>query len=164
MGRLDEFQVTDEAIQRLRDRAAVGRTLSEGESLQKLLGFSDETMEKFYGAARRIFLQRRWEDAINAFTFLTTINPLRHVYWLGLAMSQQESKQYEDAVINYGMAILTQPENPVPHFYMAKCYFALEDQSSAEACLNLASEHAKEEGFLKAIEEAQRFLKNLKHK
>lgn len=100
---------------------------SEGKTFQELLGFSNDQMEQFYQGAYRIFEQKRWDDAADAFLFLTTLNPYVHTFWLGLGMAEQSKQEYEQALTAYSMAAMTDPESPVPHIHSCECHDMLKD-------------------------------------
>ena len=139
---LGEFKLSKKAREKLKDRDLLKKELAAGKTAQEILGFSDETMAKFYRAAYKIFEHRRYTDAANAFLFLVTLNPHNHDYWLGLGMSTQLSGNYESAIDAYEMAAITDIESPVPYFYLAKCLFAIHDRESALQAIDLALEYA----------------------
>lgn len=139
---LGEFKLSKKAREKLKDKELLKKEMAAGKTAQKILGFSDETMAKFYRAAYKIFEHRRYTDAANAFLFLVTLNPHNHDYWLGLGMSTQLSGDYESAIDAYEMAAITDIESPVPYFYLAKCLFAIHDRESALQALELALEYA----------------------
>jgi type III secretion system low calcium response chaperone LcrH/SycD len=141
---LSEFQLSKEAKERLKNKKFLQKELEAGKTAQEIMGFSDATMAKFYGAAYRLFEHQRHEDAANAFLFLATLNPYNHDYWLGLGMSLQLCHDFEAAIDAYELAAICNIDSPVPFFYLAKCLFAIHDRESALQALNLAIETANE--------------------
>ena len=139
---LSGFEISEEVREKLKDKAYLRRQFAKGKTAQDIMGFSDETMEKFYHAARELFEHDKYEDAANAYLFLVTINPFHSEYWIGLGMSAQMSGKYEEAVDAYELAAYYQLENPIPYFYLAKCFFALHDHDNALEALNLAIEYS----------------------
>lgn len=139
---LSEFRLSPEAKAKLKNKKLLQKELAEGKTAQQVIGFSDEAMAKFYGAAYRLFEHRRYPDAANAFLFLATLNPYNHEYWLGLGMASQMSQDYESAIDAYELAALADIESPIPYFYLAKCLFAIHDRESALQALDLAIETA----------------------
>ena len=89
---LEDFLIDNEAFKKVNNEKVLMQHLQEGKPLQVLFGFSNEATAEFYGAAKSILEQKRFEDAMNAFLFLTTINPYISDFWLGLGMSQQQSQ------------------------------------------------------------------------
>ncbi len=139
---LGEFSISDKAHRLLKDKKQLKKQLSEGRSAQEIMGFSDETMAKFYKAARHLFENRYYDGAADAFLFLATLNPYNHDYWLGLGMSLQKSNQFETAIDAYELAAICQPDTPVPYFYLAKCYYAVHERKNADMALDIAIEYA----------------------
>ena len=140
---IGEFKISKKVKEKLKNKKLLKKQLSQGKTAQEILGFSDETMAKFYGAAYRLFEHRRYTDAANAFLFLVTLNPYNHDYWVGMGMCSQLSKDYETAIDAYEMAAICRIDSPVPYFYLAKCLFALHDRDSALQALDLAIEYAE---------------------
>lgn len=139
---LSEFQLSEKAKAKLKDKKLLKKELAEGKTAQEIMGFSDETMAKFYKAAYLLFEHKRYQDAGNAFLFLATLNPHHHEYWLGLGMATQLCQDYEAAIDAYELAALCDIASPIPYFYLAKCLFAIHDRESALQALNLAIETA----------------------
>ena len=166
MENLEEFSIPEDALERLRDPEVLRQYVDEGKTFQEIIGYEEQTMVKFYGAARHIFEKGRYYDAANAFTFLTTLNPYVHEYWLGLGMSEQMIEEYESALVAYAMATMTDMGNPIAHYHTGTCYYRLGDNASAIIALELAIEQAAEveehAEIKKASEEALTRLKELR--
>lgn len=141
----EDFTLSDSAKKKLKNKKLLKKELSEGKSAQEIMGFSNETMARFYEAAIKLFEAKKYSDAANAFLFLVTLNPYNHDFWLGLGMSSQLFGDYEAAVDSYEMAANCQLDNPVPYFYLAKCLFAIHERESALQALELAIEYADED-------------------
>lgn len=139
---LNEFRLSPELRQKLKDKDFIQKELIAGKSPQEIVGFSNETMAKFYGMAYRLFELRRYEDAGNAFLFLATLNPRIGDYWLGFGMATQMCHDYELAIDAYELVAIADLDNPAPYFYLAKCLFAIHDRDSALQALDLAIETA----------------------
>lgn len=142
MEHLDEFQISKEALEKLKDPLHIKKQVDAGKTFQEILGYSIQTMDKFYEAAYSLFQKQQYEEAADAFVFLTTLNPKVHNYWLGLGMSEQLNEEYDAALMAYSMAIVTNAENPLPHYHSATCYRAVHDKESALLALELAIKHA----------------------
>lgn len=133
-----EFMIPKEALEKIKDPAALRRSIEDGMSLQEIFGFNEETMEKFYGAAYSLFDQKNYHEAAHAFVFLTMLSPYTANYWLGLGMSEQLIEEYEAALTAYAMSIMLNQNNPVPYVHSAKCLFALGEDEKAIASLEQA--------------------------
>lgn len=152
---LGEFKLSKKAKEKLKNKELLKKELAAGKTAQQIMGFTDETMAKFYRAAYRLFEHRKYEDAANAFLFLVTLNPHNHDYWLGLGMSTQMYGDFEAAIDAYEMAAVTDVESPVPYFYLAKCLFAIHDRESALQALELALEYSEGPGYEELRQQAQ---------
>jgi type III secretion system low calcium response chaperone LcrH/SycD len=141
---LSEFKLSPEAKKKLKNKKALQKEIEAGKTAQEIIGFSDQTMAKFYKAAYRLFEHKRYQDAAKAFLFLATLNPHNHEYWLGLGMTTQLCQNYEAAIDAYELAAIANISSPVPYFYLAKCLFAIHDRESALQALDLAIETADE--------------------
>ena len=138
MENLEEFQIPKEALERMKDPEVITQLVEEGKTFQEIIGYTDETMDKFYRGARGLFEQQKYREAADAFIFLTTLNPYVHNYWLGLGMSEHLEEEYHGALLAYGMAMLSDSKNPLPHYHSAACYQALDDKTSMLVSLDLA--------------------------
>lgn len=142
MDDLGEFKVSKKVREKLKNKELLKKELASGKTAQEIMGFSNETMAKFYRAAYHLFENRHHADAANAFLFLVTLNPYNHDYWLGLGMSTQMCGDHEAAIDAYEMAAINDINSPVPYFYLAKCLFAIHDRENALQALDLALEYA----------------------
>lgn len=139
---LDQFKLSNKVKKKLKNKKLLKKEFAAGKTAQEIIGFSQETMAKFYGAAYHLFENRHYKDAADAFLFLVTLNAYNHDYWLGLGMASQMCGDFDLAVDAYEMAAICNMDNPVPYFYLAKCLFAMHDRSSALQALDLAIEYS----------------------
>lgn len=139
---LEEFEISKNIQAKLKNKKLLKKELAEGKCAQEILNLSDHAMNHFYEAASLLLEHRRYEDSLNAFLFLITLNPYRYRYWLGLGRSYQFLDDYEMAINAYEMAAACEIADPMPYFYLAKCLFALHDRKSALQALDLAIEYA----------------------
>lgn len=131
MENIERFKIPQEAVDKLRDPDVIRRYVAEGKTFQEIIGYSPEIMEEFYGLAYRLYSNQQYEDAADAFVFLTTLNPYVHNFWLGLGMAEQKREEYEGALIAYGMAGMTDPSNPISLFHSSHCYHLMGEYQSA---------------------------------
>lgn len=128
---LEEFLIPEEAFARLSDPEVLKRYVEEGKTFQEIIGYSDETMHKFYLAARALFEAQRYKEASDAFLFLTTLDPFSSTYWIGMGLCEQVNEDYQSALVAYGMAVLSNQDDPYAHYYSASCYYGLRDYDNA---------------------------------
>lgn len=159
MEHLEEFHIPQKGKDNLKDKAKLMQLISEGKNLQEILGYTNQTMEKFYGAACSLFKQELYEESSEAFVFLTTLNPFVYNYWLGLGMSEQLNEEFHGALMAYNMAISVDQENPIPHYHSASCYRAIHDLEKARQSLDLVLACAKDKQEYVHIRERARAAK-----
>lgn len=119
----------------------IREALQAGQTLQEIMGISQERMEQFYQAAYNLFQAGKESQAADAFFFLTALNPAVHVYWVALGMVEQALHHYQEALSAYAMSSLTGVEDPLPYYHSAACYYALQDQVNMQKSLEMAIEY-----------------------
>ena len=112
--------------------------LSAGRTLQDMAGISDATLEKLYQAAKLLFEQKRYQEAADAFGFLTMLNGDRYPFWLALGNSEYNLNNYDAALFAYAFACRTNPDDHLCHIFSSRCYEALGDPDNAKNALELA--------------------------
>lgn len=140
---LGEFSISKKIRKKLKNKKWLKKALGQGITPQEILEFSEETMNKFYAAACKLYESKRYTDAANAFLFLVTLNSYHYDYWLGLGAATQRCGDYEAAIDAYEMAAICHLESPEPYFHLAKCLFAMHDRDSALQAINLAIEYSE---------------------
>ncbi|MEX1013052.1 MAG: SycD/LcrH family type III secretion system chaperone [Waddliaceae bacterium] len=159
---LKEFHLSKEAAKKLKNRAALKKEISSGKTAQEILGFTDSAMDAFYRAAETLLNGRRYDDALNAFLFLITMNPHHHDYWIGLGMSVQMVGDYQSALDAYEIAAMYEVENPIPYFQLAKCFMELHDRENTREAFLLVIEYAGDsKKYASLKKEAKKALKLL---
>lgn len=141
---LGDYKLSQKVKKKLKDKNKLLKELALGKTAQEILEFPEEAMAKFYRAAHYLFEREKYADAANAFLFLVTLNPHNHDYWLGLGMATQKTGDFEGAIDSYEMAAYYDVNNPVPYFYLAKCFFAIHEHDNSLHALDLAIEYADE--------------------
>lgn len=159
---LEEFSIPEEAFAKLSDPEVMKRYVEEGKTFQEIIGYSEETMAKFYYAARQLLDACQYKEASDAFLFLTTLDPFSPTYWLGMGLCEQFDEDYQSALVAYGMSILSEKEDPYPYYYSAACYHAMNDIINAERSLELALQYsANNDEFLEIYSEAKKAKERL---
>jgi type III secretion system low calcium response chaperone LcrH/SycD len=99
---------------------------------QQLFKVNDETLSKYYAAAKSLIDDKNWVEARDSFLFLTFLNPTYPSFWIGLGFSEQSQANYKEAVEAYSRAQALDPSNPVAYANAFQCYLALGDQTKAD--------------------------------
>lgn len=71
--------------------------LNEQVLLFKVFGYTQEVLGAFYQEACKLYEKRRYEDALDAFTFLSLLSPLAPDVWMALALSFSACKKEPEA-------------------------------------------------------------------
>ena len=162
---MDEFKIPQDAIERLKDGEILRRYVEEGKTFQEILEYSDEMMTKFYEVAHHLFRSHRYNEAADAFVFLTTLNPYVPEYWLGMGMCEQLNEEYQQAMVAYSMVIIGDRHQPLAHYHMAACYNALGDVDNSLKSIQKAIEGAGDQSEYEELKaQSQRAKERLRSK
>jgi len=157
----EHLRIPEDFIERLQKPSGFRDAIEHGKSLQDIIGYSDELMQKLYQSALEVFHSKFYRESADGFLFLTTLNPYVYAYWMGLGMSQQHLEEYEQAILAYECATSADPDAPQPHFYLAACHFFMNEKGEGRLHLVAAKqkcvgEHAS---FIdKVLQAEERFL------
>ncbi len=110
-------------------------TISEHKNLADI---GDETVDKLYQAAKTLYEQTRYEDAHDAFLFLTNVNPNKYALWLGLANCLYCLERYREAIGPYANAGEVNPSDPNSYLLLSRCYSELGEFDNAARALDSA--------------------------
>jgi type III secretion system low calcium response chaperone LcrH/SycD len=112
----------------------------EEKSLGETLGISQDSLDTIYAIAYHLYQDKEFEKASDVFRILCIFEPLMHIGWFGLALSEHEQERWQAALEAYTMASITDSETPLPHFHSAECYEAMNDIPKTLEALDLAIE------------------------
>lgn len=121
-----------------KDEAAFAEQTAQGITLQELAHISDDTIDKLYQAAKNLYEKTLYEDAGDAFLFLTNINPKKYAFWLGLANCLYCLERYQEALGPYANAGDTNPGDPNSYLLSSRCYAELGEFDNGIRALELA--------------------------
>ncbi|MBA3238457.1 MAG: hypothetical protein H0T62_08960 [Parachlamydiaceae bacterium] len=125
-------------------------------SIHALCNFSTEVQLLFYEIALSFYEQANYEKSIDAFIFLTTINPEVQAFWIGLALGYEKKHDYYNAIDSFKAAIKVEPNDFGPYYGFIRCSEAIHDYRGIEDFLENAK---KNELFKEKIQEALEYLK-----
>ena len=141
---LEDFIISEEALESINNEEVLTKQIEEGKTLQEIFGFSNDTTLEFYEVAKYILEQKRFEDAIKAFSFLTNINPYISDFWTGLGIAQQNNNDYESAVFSLSMAFTLEGGMITPYMLAVQCFMEIDDFDQAIEVLEIAETYAEE--------------------
>ena len=89
-----------------------------GMTLKQATGLSDTVLEEIYHLAYTSYNQGKYKEAAALFQFLAGTSPSTYKYVLGLAACFHQSACYEQAALGFYIALQTEPDNPIPAYYV----------------------------------------------
>lgn len=126
-----DFELNDEQLAScLSAYELLGRPGSD-DVLQDDVDYSDDMILELYAAALAMGEDKRHEDCIAAFHFLTTLNPRIAVLWIGLGVAYMNHQDMPAAIKAYQRAIVAEPDNVAGYQYAAKCWLEQNDKNEA---------------------------------
>ncbi len=141
---IEDFVIDAEAVDRLSDEKRLAEYFEEGKPLQELFGFSNEATAEFYEVAKGLIEERRYEEAVKAFVFLTTLNPYISEFWSGLGLSKQHLDLNDDALFAFSVAFRLDGRSIFPYVLAAQCCIKANDFDRAFEIIGEAETFAKE--------------------
>jgi type III secretion system low calcium response chaperone LcrH/SycD len=118
----------------------VMRFFDAGGNFEQLLGMTEAEMTSRYAYAFNLFDRGVYKDALEIFSYLTVLNPMKKKYWLAIAATRVRMEDYEGALKSYAMISLLDPNDPESYYYSAFCYLALQYKGEAVKSLKLTIE------------------------
>lgn len=115
--------------------------LSQQEALEafdKEFPISDDTIERFYQCGYRLYQDKIYQEAADVFFVISSIDYRRHNVWMISGLSEQKLDHYEQALVAFSMAIITDINDPLAFLHSAECYLAINDNENAQNCLQSA--------------------------
>ncbi len=124
----------------------------EANTWQDFFNLSDETLLWIYKIGYRYHEERKTEEARALFQLLVMLNSQVSDYWVALGFTERQLSLESVALTSFAMAIILNPENPIPRYQSAELYFHLGQFEDALLELDVLSEIiAKEKlDFLKS--------------
>lgn len=170
-GALEAYRIQADCREVLENPDSFVNFLSEGTPLCQLFGFSKEALSDFYEATSRLLHENRFEDAKDAFFFLTMVAPQLSSCWLGLGYCYLQCRQYEAALRACAQALDLNPNNVDHYLIFSRVFLEMKDFDKALEVCELGRVHAKEsktedwaEELAMMMEEAKLQIQNIKQK
>ena len=117
----------------------------EGETFQGYLEWSDDFMTQLHDLASQMIEDGLYEDALDAFTFLSSINPYCSAFYSQTAYIYSLQKKYKEAIECCSVALSVGLGDPFPYIQASLCYRELDDIDSAKESLELAIKMIQED-------------------
>lgn len=139
-----------------------GFELQEGQTLQELIGFTDEQLGDFYGHGCNLFEQGHTQLAADIFLYLSTLNPLVSLFWMALGRAEERKEDYQGAYLAYLAALDADPDNMWPVLDLVRCLVQLGETAVAAEVLSksieIAGTETKHAAFVQEARQQQQRL------
>lgn len=113
-------------------------TLQSQEGLKEKLGLTDEDLVQIYKVGFACYEQKKFQDAIAIFYFITVIDYLCFSPWLMSGICLYELEEYNAALDVFRQAIYLKHDDPIPHFYSIFSLLKLGEKETANKYLDWA--------------------------
>lgn len=141
---IEDFLISNEALVQMRDEEVLTEYFEEGKPLQELFGFSNEATAEFYEVANQLLEDDRYEDAVKAFVFLTTINPYISEFWSGLGLAKQKCNLFDEALFAFSVAFRLEERDILPYLLAVHCCVDAKELDRALEIIDEAEAYAEE--------------------
>ena len=155
-------QASADGLKMLDNPEKFKKFLAEGKPISDVLGFSPESIDKFYEAAHHLMEQKRFKDAKDAFFFLVTIAPHVSECWLGLGLACGQCKEAEGAMKSFLRAIALSPHKADGYVAFARLFTAMNDIPRANKVCEIGMSFVKEHEKLPWAKELEKALQQTK--
>lgn len=105
--------------------------LAQADSLQKILGLSNETVLWIYKLGYKYFEMGKYEESYSLFLVLTLLDPLVGDYWSALGFAQRGLLLDANALKSFSLASNLSPANPTIRYQLAEIYLKLKQPVEA---------------------------------
>ncbi len=99
--------------------------LQNGATFGDMNGIDDRKLEMVYSVARTYYNNKKYDDALTMFRFITLMDHSNQKFWMGYAGTLQMMKEYEKAVEAYGFATILDIDLPKPQLQAGYCLMQL---------------------------------------
>lgn len=125
-------------LEELKKKLASSTDLDPKEYLEK-------DVRAMYAIAHKHYCIDNYEDAEELFVRLVLARPANIAFWKGLASTRQMQKNYNGALVCYGMCAVLDNKDLSFHIYGAECLYYLEELEEAGRALAFVGETIKED-------------------
>lgn len=127
----DLYRLSEERITALRDQDQINKMALEMGTFQDLLHYTPDMMLVMYSIGSELFEKKSYEECIQVYTFLTTLNHLCFYFWLGLGSAYEAVEKFEEALASYKLAVFVAPKEVDPYLYTVRCCLACKKHPEA---------------------------------
>lgn len=159
------FSAFSNALQAMREKVKepsfAEKQKHDHHPLQEKLTLSWSFMDHAYEIATNFFNEKQYANAQTIYMLLHFLNPGVFEYWFGEAACQHALGNMRDALTNYSISLMFQPENPAILFEIAKCRFSLKEKEDCLKTLEFCIEYGQRTKEAKPIAEKAKEMKRI---
>jgi type III secretion system low calcium response chaperone LcrH/SycD len=104
----------------------------------EIIELTEKDLDLIYSIAFTFYETGHYQKAHTLFTKLVLSSPFIPTYWKSLGSASQMLSKPKDALLNYGIASLLDPFDPLTHLYAAKVLIDLRRNEEAISALQKA--------------------------
>ncbi len=132
---------------------------SSKEIVNIICDFSPDVLLLFYEIGIFFYEEALYEKSINAFIFLTTINPRVQSFWIGLGLAHEKNLNFEKAIESFETAFNSDPKDFSPYYGLMRCCETIKDFKKIEDLLNAAIDN---QAIKEQVTDALEYIKSKK--
>ena len=161
---MTQVDVNPETMARAERLVHLTQRVLDGETTIKAeLDLKAEELETMYAVAYNQYVNKKYPEALQAFTLLLYFDPLEYKYLLGVGGCVQMIGQYEMASLAYLHASAVNQSAPLPFLHMAECLLKLKDREGAREALERSVKLSGDTpAWAASRNQAEAMLENLK--
>ncbi len=103
--------------------------------LRDAIGITPETMSRVHDMAYQMYNNGRYQQALQLFRLLITLETVDVKYLMGIAASLHMLKDFSKAAEMYFYINAIYPNDPIPYYHAADCYLQMDLPDVAAAVL-----------------------------
>lgn len=155
---IESFKINPEIFKSI--KSSITSNISQKKPYYLDIGYSSDVLFDLYGVAVKLAEETKYDDSINAFQFLTMIDPYIQSFWVGLAIGYEKSLNYTKAIDLYEEALNADPNSFFPFYGLIRCSEELKDFTR---CSQLLEKQKENKSLINEIEEAELYIQSKKH-
>ena len=153
---IENFLITADKMDKIKQIITEENTTK---TIKEICGFSKNVQLLFYEIAVYFHEQAHYEKAINAFTFLTMLNPKVQSFWIGLALAYEKNHNIDKAIQSFESAIKSDSSDFTPYYGLIRCYERDKDYKKIDDLLEAAKDN---DAIKEQMAEVLEYLKSKK--
>ncbi|MBS0654494.1 MAG: hypothetical protein JSR46_01845 [Verrucomicrobia bacterium] len=147
-----DFQILPEKMQEIKECIEEGLS----ERINPICSFSADVQLIFYETATHFLEQADFKKSLDAFSFLTMMNPQVQAFWIGLALVYEKNQNIDKAFEHFELAIQSDPSNFTPYYGITRCCETIKDFRKIDQLLEQAKEN---ESIKEEVSELVEYIK-----